>query len=123
MVYGLFLNYAEHEALSELKTTMNENLIYKSFIGMGYYNTFTPTAILRNIIENPSWYTPYAPYQAEIAQGRLEMLLNFQTMISDIVGKEISNASLLDESTACAEETIIGKYNKKSSHHRSSQHR
>jgi len=93
----------EHEALTELETKMSANKVNKSYIGMGYYNTLTPTPILRNIIENPSWYTPYTPYQAEIAQGRLEMLLNFQTMIRDLVGKEISNASLLDESTACAE--------------------
>jgi len=94
---------SESNALKELKDKMNNNIINKSYIGMGYYDTLTPTPILRNIIENPSWYTPYTPYQAEIAQGRLEMLLNFQTMIKDIVGKEISNASLLDESTACAE--------------------
>ena len=94
---------SEYAALNELKDKMNKNIVHKSYIGMGYYDTLTPTPILRNIIENPSWYTPYTPYQAEIAQGRLEMLLNFQTMIKDIVGKEISNASLLDESTACAE--------------------
>merc|ERR1719242_2274159 len=93
----------EHDALNELESKMAANKVNKSYIGMGYSNTLTPTPILRNIIENPSWYTPYTPYQAEIAQGRLEMLLNFQTMISDLVGKEISNASLLDESTACAE--------------------
>merc|ERR1719242_1563601 len=93
----------EHDALNELEGKMSANKVNKSYIGMGYHNTLTPTPILRNIIENPSWYTPYTPYQAEIAQGRLEMLLNFQTMISDLVGKEISNASLLDESTACAE--------------------
>eukprot|EP00486_Rosalina_sp_Unknown_P004728 CAMPEP_0201571544 /NCGR_PEP_ID=MMETSP0190_2-20130828/14388_1 /ASSEMBLY_ACC=CAM_ASM_000263 /TAXON_ID=37353 /ORGANISM="Rosalina sp." /LENGTH=1033 /DNA_ID=CAMNT_0047996325 /DNA_START=44 /DNA_END=3145 /DNA_ORIENTATION=+ len=94
---------SESDALKELKDKMSNNICNKSYIGMGYYDTLTPTPILRNIIENPSWYTPYTPYQAEIAQGRLEMLLNFQTMIKDIVGKEISNASLLDESTACAE--------------------
>ena len=93
----------ESEALQLLKEKMSKNIVNKSYIGMGYYDTLTPTPILRNIIENPSWYTPYTPYQAEIAQGRLEMLLNFQTMVKDIVGKELSNASLLDESTACAE--------------------
>ena len=76
----------ESEALNELKQKMSKNIVNKSFIGMGYYDCLTPTPILRNIIENPSWYTPYTPYQAEIAQGRLEMLLNFQTMIKDIVG-------------------------------------
>ncbi|ETO06820.1 glycine dehydrogenase, partial [Reticulomyxa filosa] len=94
---------SEVEALSELKKIMSGNEIWKSFIGQGYYNTITPTVILRNIIENPSWYTPYTPYQAEIAQGRLEMLLNFQTMVSDLVGKPLCNASLLDEATSCAE--------------------
>jgi len=93
----------EHEALAELKAKMSANKVNKSYIGMGYYDTLTPTPILRNILENPSWYTPYTPYQAEISQGRLEMLLNFQTMVKGIVGKDISNASLLDESTACAE--------------------
>jgi len=93
----------EHEALEELRLKMAANTVNKSLIGMGYYNTLTPPPILRNLVENPSWYTPYTPYQAEIAQGRLEMLLNFQTMVRDLVGKEISNASLLDEATACAE--------------------
>lgn len=93
----------ENEALSELRTVMEQNEVHKSYLGMGYYDTLTPTPILRNILENPSWYTPYTPYQAEISQGRLEMLLNFQTMVRDLVGKDISNASLLDEATACAE--------------------
>eukprot|EP00485_Elphidium_margaritaceum_P004012 CAMPEP_0202687720 /NCGR_PEP_ID=MMETSP1385-20130828/3362_1 /ASSEMBLY_ACC=CAM_ASM_000861 /TAXON_ID=933848 /ORGANISM="Elphidium margaritaceum" /LENGTH=1027 /DNA_ID=CAMNT_0049342559 /DNA_START=74 /DNA_END=3157 /DNA_ORIENTATION=- len=93
----------EHEALAELQEKMGGNVVNKSYIGMGYYDTITPSPVLRNMLENPSWYTPYTPYQAEISQGRLEMLLNFQTMVKDIVGKEVCNASLLDESTACAE--------------------
>ena len=93
----------EHDAMARLKTMADSNRVLKSYIGLGYHNTLTPPTIQRNVLENPAWYTAYTPYQAEISQGRMEAIFNFQTMVSDLTGLELANASLLDEATACAE--------------------
>jgi glycine dehydrogenase len=103
---------SEHETLADLRQLASQNKLYRSYIGMGYSNTHTPPVILRNVMENPGWYTQYTPYQAEIAQGRLEALLNFQTMITDLTGMEIANASLLDEGTAAAEGMFLAYHAK-----------
>jgi glycine dehydrogenase len=100
---------SEGELLDRMRAVGAKNTVMTSLIGQGYYGTVTPPAILRNIFENPAWYTAYTPYQPEIAQGRLEALLNFQTMVSDLTGLPVANASLLDESTACAEAMVMAQ--------------
>lgn len=99
----------EADALAYLKAAANKNKMFKSYIGMGYHPTLTPNVILRNVLENPGWYTAYTPYQPEIAQGRLEALLNFQQVSLDLTGMELASASLLDEATAAAEAMALAK--------------
>jgi len=105
---------SEPDVLADLKAVAERNRVYRNYIGQGYYGTHTPNVVLRNVLENPAWYTAYTPYQPEISQGRLEALLNYQTMVADLTGLDISNASLLDEGTAAAEAMTLARRGSKS---------
>jgi glycine dehydrogenase len=98
---------AEHEVLADIRRLASQNQVFRSYIGMGYHDCIIPAVIQRNVLENPGWYTQYTPYQAEISQGRLEGLLNFQTLVADLTGLPIANASMLDEATAAAEAMML----------------
>jgi glycine dehydrogenase len=100
---------SERAALAELRELAGRNTVNRSLIGLGYFDTITPAVIKRNVLENPSWYTAYTPYQPEISQGRLEALINFQTMVSDLTGLDTANASMLDESTAVVEGMLLAR--------------
>ena len=100
---------AEADVLAEMKKIAGQNQVFRNYIGQGYYGTHTPNVVLRNILENPAWYTAYTPYQPEISQGRLEAILNYQTMVADLTGLDIANASLLDEGTAAAEAMTLAR--------------
>jgi glycine dehydrogenase len=100
---------SEADALAEIKVIASQNKVMKNFIGNGYYGTITPTVILRNVLENPGWYTAYTPYQPEISQGRLEAIFAFQTAVTDLTGLAIANASMLDEATAAAEAMTLAR--------------
>ena len=100
---------SEVEAIAELRQLADQNQVVKSLIGLGYFGTITPPVILRNVLENPAWYTAYTPYQPEISQGRLEAIFAFQTVVTDLTGLDVSNASMLDEATAAAESMTLAR--------------